>query len=608
MNKDQFLKNISKIQDIFSKQQEHLNTLSNGINSEGPEREILDSFLDELGLEKNTETRYIASARMGDKKFEPLQIYLEKQGKTQTEQDVFFEKSYKFVQKYYEDLQETMLQEIREQKLLTDFYLCIFDYTHKLGNLYSDLFLKWNTHLQQQNRNLEQKFENDTDKILEYLEENKLFDLGHNGEKADRSYSLLREEDGKLVSRAYSEMFPEEVKNICELYNEFIEKLQKLDDEVYNKKEEYIAYFQAIIQAWQERDVHKLVEKWTQVDRTWMKIDTPVQPGHMMEYYEDKYRKAVSVEFDLRLDDSSLFTSEVHSDIHSMYETMYDEIGRENFSESYKFSLENQKKVQLHIGTPILQYAAFLCGAYSAQVVPNDDIVSQAHGKKIFAFPKFVLESKRLAPKMKLDTEIFSSEILEKYENFLQGDDENFYKIYDIETIGHEFGHTLWLTPGCEVKMNDSGQFKNIEEFKATAGGLVAYFFSGKTEFSEDILIDHIMRSVKIMRYREVEDILPYYCECLIHLDILFESKIIDFTNGKIELEYTDENFENLKTLYTATYTQQIFTYLNQMDATNFLYEFVIQENGVFLPKDREIRKFVEIYYKLYKKIGNEIA
>jgi Zn-dependent oligopeptidase len=26
--------------------------------------------------------------------------------------------------------------------------------------------------------------------------------------------------------------------------------------------------------------------------------------------------------------------------------------------------------------------------------------------------------------------------------------------MYDIETIGHEFGHTLWLTPNAEVKMN----------------------------------------------------------------------------------------------------------------------------------------------------------
>lgn len=267
-----------------------------------------------------------------------------------------------------------------------------------------------------------------------------------------------------------------------------------------------------------------LVTKWNEVDITWMAIDTPVQPGHPMEYYEDQYRKAVGIEFDLRLRDDSLFTSTVNEDIHHMYESMYEEIGKENFPESYEFSLQNQKRVQLHIGSPVLQYAGFLCGAYSAQVVPNDGEVSKIHGKKIFAFPKFVLESYRTAPKMKLEQEILSEDILKKYYDFLHGPDERYYKIYDIETIGHEYGHTLWLTSDSEVQMNQTGLFKNIEEFKATAGGLVAYFFSAETEYDEEIVVTHLMRCVKMMRYREVLDVVPYYCECLIHLHIFFES------------------------------------------------------------------------------------
>jgi hypothetical protein len=94
-----------------------------------------------------------------------------------------------------------------------------------------------------------------------------------------------------------------------------------------------------------------------------------------------------------------------------------------------------------------LAYGSFLCGAYSAQVVPNDDVVSKVHGKKIFAFPKYVLEAQKSAPRMKLDSKLISEEILEKYRKFLDGREEDYYKIYDIETIGHEFGHTLWLTP-----------------------------------------------------------------------------------------------------------------------------------------------------------------
>ncbi len=608
MNKEQFEENIGKIHKIFEENEKHLWELSKWISAEWSQREILDDFLNTLGLEKNSETRFATSARICSKHFEPLDIYLEKIWKSRQERDILFEASYIYVSQYYQKLQKKMLDNIRDQKLLPDFYMCIFTYTHKLWKLYSDLFLKWNRKLLfEQNRSLEEKFEQDSDAILASLQEHNLFDTGHHSERADRCYSLLIEKNWKLLSQTYAAVFPQEVGDILSMYDEFIGVLLKLNDEVYDAKEKYIKYFKAIKLALWELDPNLCVEKWTDVDIAWMAINTPVQPGHMMEYYEDKYRKAVAIEFDLRLDDPSLFTSTVSEDIEAMYETMYDEIGRDNFPESYKYSLQNQKSVGLHIWAPVLQYGAFLCGAYSAQVVPNDDEVSKVHGKKIFAFPKFVLESKRLAPKMKLDTKIFSQEILEKYYDFLHRNDESFYKVYDTETIGHEFGHTLWLTPGCEVKMNESGQFKNIEEFKATAGGLVAYFFSASIELNEVLLLDHIMRCVKMMRYRGVEDVTPYYCECLIHLHILFESEIISYESGKIELHNTDENFETLKNLYTATYTQQIFTYLNQMDAMNFLGEFTLKEEGIFFPKDKDVRKFIDTYYKLYKKIGNDI-
>ncbi len=610
MNQAQFLENISRIHELFRENELHLNTLSDGIGTDGSARVILDNFLDILGLEKNSETRYVSSARVGGKKFEPLDIYLEKIGKTRQERDDIFEKSYGFVRNYYEALQEKMLGRIEEEKLLPAFYMTIFRYTHTLGKLYSTLFLRWNRKLLfEQNRNLEARFENNQDAIIFYLQENALFDTGHHGDMADRSYSLLEKAGNECISRAYSEIFPEEVKNICEMYEDFIQALESVEDETYQRKKEYITYFQAIQQAWKETDVNELVNKWSEVDIAWMAIDTPVQPGHPIEYYEDKYRRAVSIEFDLRLSDPSLFESTVAKNIEHMYEAMYDEIGRENFPESYQYSLNNQKKVQLYIGAPVLQYGSFLCGSYSAQVVPNDDQVSKVYGKKIFAFPKFVLESQKTAPKMALDIKIIDKDILEKYYAFLNGPEERYYEIYDIETIGHEFGHTLWLTPGIEVRMGEQGLYKNIEEFKATAGGLVAYFISGGDELlDEDIIITSLMRDIRMMRYREVEDILPYYCECLIHLHIFFMSGMIDYHFGKIRLHYNEKTFTGFKELYTSIYTQQIFTYLKQMEAGNFLFEFVVRENGIFLPKEEKVRKFVEDYFEKYKEIGNEVA
>jgi len=133
MNKQQFLENISKIHDIFNKHEAHYNSLSNGINSEWPEREVLDDFLDTIWIEKNSETYYAAAARIGDKKFEPLDVYLEKSWASQAKRDKLFESSYNYVRGYYEKLQWEMIAEIEKQNLLPEFYLKIFEHTHSLG-------------------------------------------------------------------------------------------------------------------------------------------------------------------------------------------------------------------------------------------------------------------------------------------------------------------------------------------------------------------------------------------------------------------------------------------------------------------------------------------
>jgi len=192
---------------------------------------------------------------------------------------------------------------------------------------------------------LEQKYNNNQDEINKYISENNLIEYGHRWESADRTYSILTLEWNNHVPKSYSEIFPTEVGAIITAYETFISDLEASEDEVFDKKVAYIEYFKAIQDAWRQQDVNQLVAAWSEVDVKWMSIDTPVQPGHPIEYYEDKYRRAVSIEFDLRLVDPSLFTSEVASDIENMYEGMYDEIGRENFPESYEFSKNNQKQV-----------------------------------------------------------------------------------------------------------------------------------------------------------------------------------------------------------------------------------------------------------------------
>ena len=64
---------------------------------------------------------------------------------------------------------------------------------------------------------------------------------------------------------------------------------------------------------------------------------------------------------------------------------------------------------------------------------------------------------------------------------FLFNETASWHQVYDISTVGHEYGHILW----CDEKQNQLWikveTSKNIEEFKATTGGLISYFLDEAT-------------------------------------------------------------------------------------------------------------------------------
>lgn len=266
------------------------------------------------------------------------------------EQQKVFESSFNFVAEFCENLQQEMIETIKKQELLPIFYQSIFEHTHKIGKIYSEIFLLWNRKLMFEiNPELEKEHKNNTDAVLAYLEKHKLFDTSYGKQKAERCYSILENSKRGYVSKSYRSLFPELVEKLIAAYGECIETLASLDDDTFHKEQAYIDYYQALRDAWAETDPNICVEKWDHVDRTWMKIDTPIQPGHPMEYYEDAYRHAVSIESDLRVVDPSLFESEAKISVSNMYEAMFDEIGRENFPESYQFSKKNLENVGLYI-------------------------------------------------------------------------------------------------------------------------------------------------------------------------------------------------------------------------------------------------------------------
>lgn len=593
-----------KVNELFKQFQNNLRVLKQGINTSGAARDTLDFFILHLGLEISSETRYAAYMRLSELKEDALIGYMETQNYTQNQKNILLEKAYNYIKIYYFDAYNEIITSIKKQNILSDFYLQILESHFEIGQAITDWNIAWKKHIIQDiNVWLEKKFDNNAHKIIEFLEQNNLLEKTAAWEIADRSYSTLILEEDRYIKKSYAEVFVLEIARIVLALENTIKKLSKNPDEEYGKQKEFIAYFDALKNAFWETNCDQLIGAWQQVDIAWMHLETPLQIGHPLEFYEDIYRKCVAPEWDLRLQDDSILKSDIYQDVHSMYNKLYAQVDQNKYVSSYNYSLENMKRVQLYISQPLSVFGSGLSWMFSAQVVPNDDMVSAQYGKKIFAYPEFVLEWQKNAPQTLLNTQTFSPDFLEKYDVVLS-DADLYYKIYDIETIGHEFGHTLWLDIGVESQMNGWWNFKNIEEFKATSGGLMAYFETWDTLYDEAIFVTHIFRCIRMLKYSEVIDVVPYYCECLIHLDILLSAGVISFLNTQVAFHH--ENIPAAKLLYKSTYQKLIQVYLDRQDANRFLYQYIDQKGKEFFAKNTTLDTFVQKYYSEYKRIGNK--
>lgn len=616
MNREQLENNIIEIVDLYNNLQSSIQDLQKWLKLDWYKRGHLDDFLNFIWIEINDETRYAAYTRIANLHEESLVLCLEKLWFTHIEKNKKLDLAFRYVSDFYSEINAVLITVIQSKNLLTAFYLELIKWFANVWLAFNDFFLVWKNHIINDiNYNLEQKFSNDSNKIINFLNENNLFDLWHNWDIADRCYSALFLEDWKYISKAYIDVFPLETNWIIEELDYFINNLSNFDDEIYNAKDYYIDYIKSIKDAFLESDINKLVEKWAIVDEKWMSIKTPFQIVHPLEYYEDRYRKAVAPEWDLRIK-NVVFESRVEDNIWKMYETLFDEIGRENYKNSYLYSKSNINRVQLYLSSPVMYFWANLTWLVSTQVVPNDEVVSEKYWKKVFAFPDKVLKSKRSQPKMKLDSVIFNNKFLVDYRQLLFWKDEIFFKNYDILTIWHEFWHSLWLDLDTQSKMNKkTWSYKKIEEFKATTWGLVMHFIdtsncSENQELNKNLIVDHIYRTIRLLKYREVIEIETYYCEALIHLDLIHEAWILDFLNWEdylLNFNYSIEKYNRLKEVYLKHYKKLIKIYLDKKDVWEFLNSYTIKENWYYLPKNDFLRNFVNYYYDLYKKIWNDL-
>lgn len=575
------------------------------IETKTPEQEHIDSFLTTNKLEITPQARIALCYRLASLKTENFTAYLKTLKLTEKNIEKLERESYYFIQEYYQNEFEKIIEIIDEKKLLTPFYRKLLHYTHKIGKEFSKTHILWKKELLcNANKQLEKECNSDPVKIQEYLKTFKLEE--YDGTTvADHSYNVLTysKNTGFKVETLLS-AFSNEITKVIQFLNQVQLYCETAQDELFHQEKTYNEYFKSLKTVFSEKDTTKVLSLWRDVDRKWMEINAPLHICHPFEYYADHYRRSVSLEWDIRIR-NPLKTSTLKSDIQNMYSLLFDKISNKTHP-AYEFSRKNVEKTSLFIGKPLLFYGSFFEGMFSAQVIPNDPHVSSECGKKIFAFPEYVLFSQQQKPFTKLANLVYDPAFLKAYRTFVFQQETKWFSVYDTETIGHEFGHVLWLDVDTETLMNNSGEFKNIEEFKATAGGLCCSIINNK-ELTNEFFYEYLTRSIGLIAWKKQGQLIPYYCEGLIHLTILFETKILDWKNSKISIDLDKSKLGLWKQKFLETYSKLAKHYLDKKDAKLFLEQYCTLKDGLYEPKLLELNTFTQEYYSLYEKFANEI-
>jgi len=604
---EKFIQDLQLIYDELRKNQENLSgymALAKG-REHKEAKNLVERFLSEIGLRVTKESIVASLNRIINLREDSLEQVMKKEGFSKEQIITAKERAYIFVSSFYLERFEKFIVKIEEKSLLSPFYRTLISGVHSVGLVMTKWQNGWTSHIINGiNRELFELFDGDEEKIFEMLREKRLLDL-RGDKEADRCYSVLVSDGDSYKRLSYAEAFTKEIEELERALDILISSLSALDDDIFNQKREWIEYFEALKVAFLHTEPDELVEYWAEVDRKWMAIKTPLQVGHPLEYYEDHYRKAVALEWDLRVINPTLENElSIRENIQTLGARLAVDLGLEA-EKIFVKNIDQIKKTQLYIGQPVLFYGAEFNGLFSAQVVPNDERVSNELGKKIFAYPDYIRQTQRAKPIMKLALESFGKEFILKRRELLN-DAKRWNRLYEITTIGHEFGHILWIDSDTEVKMNKKGQFKNIEEFKATSGGLMAFFENEQEELKEELLEDIISRAVNLIAWQEVPEVLPYYCEGLIHLDILYSAKAISFDGVRVLINL--DSYEDVKRLYHRAYESLAYHYVRKDDANSYLLRFITKSDGVYLPRKGVLQEFVKAYYSRYKEIGQEVA
>lgn len=594
------MNDFAALNKLVKKQKNELNYLYKNMDNE-----IVSKALNLCSLDSSSVNKIAVLRRIVDLKEEGIINELKNSGKNEEEIDIIKAKMYDFVSEFYINRHLNLINEVEEKGILEPFYLELIKSVHRIGVSLSKMQKTWQKSIiETTNREFENKFESIA-KANEFITKNKLYQINPDNSRCDRVYGAVIKngENYRLVPYAVS--FKDEMKSVKDAFETSLANLEKLSK--IKEDESYVIYLTKLKNAFLQTDNDLVIASWQDAERAWMDTKGKIQIGHPLEYYEDAYTHAVALEWDIRLvDDLSIDETKFKNSIKESFDEIYSKTGVKN-QNMVNLVHSNIDKTQLYISGPMVYYAAEFNGLFSAQVVPNDEIVSRECGKKIFAFVNFVYESTKAKPFMKLASEIFDKNFLDFGREILYKKPEIWKKVYEISTIGHEFGHILFIDSDTESAMNKSGEFKFIEEYKATTGGLINFFLHEDDTYKMAVFHELIKRSVGLIAWQKVTETRAYYCEGLIHLSLLFRSGVLKFDGKKLQIDFTQNGYQNFKNEVMKNYINLATHYSNKLNAGEFLAKFAKFEGEIYLPKNVETLEFVKFYYQKYEKMANEI-
>ena len=296
------MNDFKEIAKLAKKRRDKINGLYHFLESE-EKNEFLEELLKSSGLEYEKSALLAILRRLVDLKEENLVKELEKRGVKEEKITKIKHALYEEVRKFYEREHKEFIEEVKEKRLLNDFYQALVEGVHSVGLVINDFEIVWTKEIiEKNNKMLKSSFANLED-ALEFLRKNKLYQVDNFGEICERSYGVIVKIGSLWRFVPYARFFENEILRLEFAFESMIEKLKSL---AQNEEEfAYIEYFEKLKNAFCEKEDERVIAAWQETEFAWMRVKSPLQVGHPLEYYEDQYTHAVALEWDIRLSNAS---------------------------------------------------------------------------------------------------------------------------------------------------------------------------------------------------------------------------------------------------------------------------------------------------------------